>query len=67
MDILFLGVVVFLFLLAVFHLSVGVSNDAVNFLTSAVGSRAASFSRVEQRNDGRGATRNVSSGESVVL
>ena len=46
MDILFLGVVVFLFLLAVFHLSVGVSNDAVNFLTSAVGSRAASFKRI---------------------
>lgn len=43
MDILFLGIVIFLFLLAVFDLSVGVSNDAVNFLTSAVGSKAASF------------------------
>ena len=46
MDILFLGIVIFLFLLAVFDLSVGVSNDAVNFLTSAVGSKAASFKRV---------------------
>ncbi len=46
MDILFLGIVVFLFLLAVFDLSVGVSNDAVNFLTSAVGSKAASFKTV---------------------
>lgn len=46
MDILFLGIVIFLFLLAVFHLSVGVSNDAVNFLSSAVGSRAASFKKI---------------------
>lgn len=46
MDVLFFGIVVFLFLLAVFDLSVGVSNDAVNFLTSAIGSRAASFKRV---------------------
>jgi len=46
MDLLFLGIVIFLFLLAVFDLSVGVSNDAVNFLSSAVGSRAASFKRV---------------------
>ncbi len=46
MDILFLCIVVFLFLLAVFDLSVGVSNDAVNFLTSAIGSKAASFKRV---------------------
>lgn len=46
MDILFLGVVIFLFLLAVFDLSVGVSNDAVNFLNSAIGSGAASFRRV---------------------
>lgn len=46
MDILFLFVIIFLFLLAIFDLSVGVSNDAVNFLTSAVGSRAASFKRV---------------------
>lgn len=46
MDILFLIIVIFLFLLAVFDLSVGVSNDAVNFLSSAIGSRAASFRRV---------------------
>ncbi len=46
MDILFLCVVIFLFLLAIFDLSVGVSNDAVNFLNSAIGSRAASFKRV---------------------
>ena len=46
MDFLFLGIIIFLFFLAVFDLWVGVSNDAVNFLTSAVGSKAASFKRV---------------------
>ncbi len=46
MDLLFLCVVIFLFLLAVFDLSVGVSNDAVNFLNSAIGSKAATFKRV---------------------
>lgn len=46
MDILFLSVIVFLFLLAVFDLSVGVSNDAVNFLNSAIGSKAAPFKRI---------------------
>ena len=46
MDILFLCVIIFLFLLAVFDLSVGVSNDAVNFLNSALGTKAASFKRV---------------------
>ncbi|MCI9172200.1 inorganic phosphate transporter [uncultured Duncaniella sp.] len=46
MDIVFLVIVIFLFLLAIFDLTVGVSNDAVNFLTSAVGSRAASFKRI---------------------
>ena len=35
MDTIFLGFVVFLFLLAIFDLWVGVSNDAVNFLNSA--------------------------------
>lgn len=39
-------VVIFLFLLAIFDLSVGVSNDAVNFLNSAIGSKAASFKRI---------------------
>ncbi len=46
MEILFLCVVIFLFLLAIFDLSVGVSNDAVNFLNSAIGSKAASFKRI---------------------
>lgn len=46
MDTVFLLIIVFLFLLAVFDLSVGVSNDAVNFLNSAIGSKAASFKRV---------------------
>lgn len=46
MEIMFLCVVIFLFTLAVFDLSVGVSNDAVNFLNSALGSKAASFKRV---------------------
>ena len=46
MELLFLSVVVFLLLLAVFDLSVGVSNDAVNFLGSAIGAKAASFKRV---------------------
>lgn len=41
MDIVFLCIIVFLLLLAVFDLSVGVSNDAVNFLNSAIGSKAA--------------------------
>ena len=46
MDILFLSVIIFLFILAVFDLSVGVSNDAVNFLNSSLGAKAASFKRV---------------------
>ncbi|MDE5901263.1 MAG: inorganic phosphate transporter [Muribaculaceae bacterium] len=46
METIFLCLVIFLFLLAVFDLSVGVSNDAVNFLNSAIGSKAASFKRV---------------------
>ena len=46
MEILFLCLIIFLFLLAVFDLSVGVSNDAVNFMNSAIGSKAASFKRV---------------------
>ncbi len=43
MDIVFLGIVIFLFVLAIFDLSVGVSNDAVNFLNSAIGAKAATF------------------------
>ena len=41
MEWMFLGMVIFLFVLAAFDLWVGVSNDAVNFLNSAIGSRAA--------------------------
>ena len=43
MEWMFLGMVIFLFVLAAFDLWVGVSNDAVNFLNSAIGSRAAKF------------------------
>lgn len=43
METMFLGIVVFIFLLAIFDLVVGVSNDAVNFLNSAIGSKAAPF------------------------
>lgn len=39
-------VVIVLFILAVSDLIVGVSNDAVNFLNSAVGSKAASFNTI---------------------
>lgn len=46
MEFIYLFVVIFLFVLAVLDLSVGVSNDAVNFLTSGIGSRAGSFRRV---------------------
>ncbi len=38
-----MGIVGFLFLLAIFDLMVGVSNDAVNFLGSAVGAKVATF------------------------
>ncbi len=43
MDNLYIFVVVVLFLLAISDLVVGVSNDAVNFLNSAIGSKAAPF------------------------
>ena len=46
MESVYLGIVVFLLTLAIFDLSVGVSNDAVNFLNSAIGSRAASFKMI---------------------
>ena len=42
----YLGIVIFLFLLAIFDLTVGVSNDAVNFLNSAIGAKAASFKTI---------------------
>lgn len=43
METLFLGIVVCLFILAAFDLYVGVSNDAVNFLNSAIGSKSAKY------------------------
>lgn len=43
MDIIYLGILLFLFVLATFDLSVGVANDAVNFLSPAVGAKAAKF------------------------
>lgn len=43
MNTLFLGIVIFLIVLAVFDLVVGVSNDAVNFLNSAIGARVATY------------------------
>ncbi|MDR1202600.1 MAG: inorganic phosphate transporter [Tannerellaceae bacterium] len=43
METFYLFLVIFIFILAIFDLSVGVSNDAVNFLNSAIGSKAASF------------------------
>ncbi len=41
MDNMYLAIIAILFLLAIFDLVVGVSNDAANFLNSAIGSRAA--------------------------
>ena len=46
METIYLGIVIFLFVLAIFDLVVGVSNDAVNFLQSAVGAKAASFKTI---------------------
>ncbi|MGN0036506.1 MAG: inorganic phosphate transporter [Bacteroidaceae bacterium] len=43
MELFYLLIVIFLFCLATFDLMVGVSNDAVNFLNSAIGAKAASF------------------------
>lgn len=43
MEWMYLGMVIFLFVLATFDLYVGVSNDAVNFLNSAIGSKVARF------------------------
>ena len=46
MEIAYLIVVIFLFTLATIDLTVGVSNDAVNFLSSAVGSKAAKLKHI---------------------
>ncbi|HIZ85246.1 MAG TPA: inorganic phosphate transporter [Candidatus Coprenecus stercoravium] len=43
MEFLYIGIVIFLFCLAISDIIVGVSNDAVNFLNSAVGSKTAKF------------------------
>lgn len=46
METFYLLIVIFLFGLAIFDLMVGVSNDAVNFLNSAIGAKAASFKTI---------------------
>jgi len=43
METYYVLIVALLFILAVFLLTIGVSNDAVNFLNSAIGSKAAPF------------------------
>lgn len=43
MDFFYLGILLFLIILATFDLSVGVANDAVNFMSQAVGAKAAKF------------------------
>ena len=45
-ELSYLFVVLFMFTLAIIDLTVGVSNDAVNFLSSAVGSKAAKLKHV---------------------
>lgn len=46
MEPVFLGILIFIGALAIFDLMVGVSNDAVNFMNSAVGAKAAKFSTI---------------------
>ena len=43
METVYFGIILFLFLLAIFDMVVGVSNDAVNFLSSAVGAKVAPY------------------------
>jgi len=43
METLYLIILIFVFALAIFDIMVGVSNDASNFLNSAIGAKAASF------------------------
>ena len=45
-ELSYLFVIAFMFVLAIIDLTVGVSNDAVNFLSSAVGSKAAKIKHV---------------------
>ncbi|MDR0973537.1 MAG: inorganic phosphate transporter [Prevotellaceae bacterium] len=46
MESFYLAILLFIFITAIFDIMVGVSNDAVNFLNSAVGSKAAPFKMV---------------------
>ena len=46
MENLYLYIVILLAVLAIGDLIVGVSNDAVNFLNSAIGSKAISFRNI---------------------
>ena len=46
MDAIYLIIVAFILILAIFDLIVGVSNDAVNFLNSAIGAKAAKFKTI---------------------
>ena len=46
MEIAYQVVIIFMFSLAILDLTVGVSNDAVNFLSAAVGSKAAKLKHV---------------------
>ncbi len=43
METIFIGIIFFIVILAIFDLVIGVSNDAVNFINSAIGSKAAGF------------------------
>lgn len=46
MEYLYFGIILFLFTLAIFDLIVGVSNDAVNFMNSAIGSKTAKMKTI---------------------
>lgn len=46
MDTAYLVIIVFLLLIACYDIFVGVGNDAVNFLTSAIGAKVARFSTI---------------------
>ena len=46
MNGIYLVFVIFLFVLAIFDLFIGVSNDAVNFLNSAIGAKVAKFKTI---------------------
>ena len=47
MDAIYLIIVAFILILAIFDLVVGVSNDAVNFLNSAIGAKVAKFKTID--------------------